>query len=93
MSERAVTLLGVREGKAERCAPSRENDDGARYGMVVASFDARNKLKYMSPAAANDAWPLGYDRKPSSSISLSGFLQIAAETRKSPLVPPFACWI
>lgn len=73
--------------------PSGVNDDGARYGIVVASFDARNKLKYISPAAANDAWPLGYDRKPSSNISLSVFLQIAAETRKRPFVPPFACWI
>lgn len=63
----------ARDGKAENWERSGLYALGDRYGMVIPSFEARKRLRYIKPAAEKLECPDGKLRNPSSITDLSVF--------------------
>lgn len=55
--------------------------EGDKNGIVMASFEARKRLRYTKPAEENEECPDGKLLKPSFMMDLSVFRHIAAVTR------------
>jgi hypothetical protein len=73
--------FSTRDGNAETLVESELYAEGDKKGIVMASFEARKRLRYTKPAEENEECPDGKLLKPSFMMDLSVFRHIAAVTR------------